>query len=58
MFKRNEWTLDRIVRLVLAAVLLPAGLFWLGGLQDNVLGLLLAVDPTHFALMPQAGAEP
>jgi hypothetical protein len=40
MFKRNEGTLDRIVRLALAAVLLPAGLFLLGGLQGNVLGLI------------------
>ncbi len=43
MFKRNEGTLDRIVRLVLAAVLLPAGLFWLGGLQGNALGLLITL---------------
>jgi len=42
MFKRNEGTLDRIVRVVLGTVLLPAGLFWLGGLQGNVLGLLAA----------------
>lgn len=40
MFKRNEGTLDRIVRLVLATVFLPVGLFWLGGLQGSALGLL------------------
>ncbi len=40
MFKRNEGTLDRIVRLALGIVLLPAGLFWLGALQLSVLGLL------------------
>lgn len=39
MFKRNEGTLDRIARLALATVLLPAGLFLLGALQGNVAGL-------------------
>ncbi len=43
MFKRNEGTLDRILRLAVAVVLLPASLFWLGGLQGNLLGLLVAV---------------
>lgn len=43
MFKRNEGKLDRIVRLALATVLLPAGLFWLGGLHGSVLGLLATV---------------
>jgi hypothetical protein len=42
MFKRNVGILDRIVRIVLGAVLLPAGLFVLGGLQGSVLGLLIA----------------
>jgi hypothetical protein len=42
MFKRNVGILDRIVRIVLGTVLLPAGLFVLGGLQGSVLGLLLA----------------
>ena len=40
MFKRNEGTLDRILRLALATVLLPVGIFLLGGLQGTVLGLL------------------
>jgi hypothetical protein len=40
MFKRNEGTLDRIVRVALGMVLLPAGIFWLGGLQGTVLSLL------------------
>ncbi len=42
MFKRNEGTLDRIARLVLATVLLPAGLFFLGALQGNLAGLFAA----------------
>jgi hypothetical protein len=42
MFKRNEGTLDRIVRVALGIVLLASGLFWLGGLQGSVLGLLAA----------------
>ncbi len=41
MFKRDEGTLDRIVRLALATVLLPAGLFQLGGLQSSLGGLFL-----------------
>ncbi len=40
MFKRNEGILDRIARLTLAVVLLPTGLFLLGGLQGNVIGLI------------------
>ncbi len=43
MFKRNEGTLDRAIRLAVAAVLLPTGLVALGGLQGNVLGLLVAL---------------
>lgn len=42
MFKRNEGTFDRILRVALGIPLLPAGLFWLGGLQGSVLGLLAA----------------
>ncbi len=42
MFKRNEGTLDRIARLALATVLLPAGLFLLGALQGNPAGLFAA----------------
>lgn len=40
MFKRNEGILDRIVRVGLGMVLLPAGLVLLGILHSNVLGLL------------------
>lgn len=42
MFKRNVGILDRIVRVTLGMVLLPSGLFLLGGLQGNVLGLVTA----------------
>ena len=42
MLKRNEGILDRILRVALGMVLLPAGLFWLGELQGSVLGLLAA----------------
>jgi len=42
MFKRNEGILDRIVRVTLGTVLLPSGLFLLGGLQGNALGLVIA----------------
>lgn len=38
MLKQNEGVLDRIVRLGLAAVLLPTGLL-LGGLQAGVFGI-------------------
>lgn len=41
MFKRNVGTLDRIVRVTLGIVLLPAGLFLLGGLRGSVLGLVV-----------------
>ncbi len=41
MFKRNEGVIDRILRVTLATVLLPIGLFLLGGLQGNVPGLVV-----------------
>ena len=43
MFKRNEGTLDRIARLAVGIVLLPTGLVLLGGMQGNVLGLLVTL---------------
>ena len=48
MFKRNEGIIDRTLRVLLSMVLLPTGLFWLGGLQGNVLGLVV----TGFGLLP------
>jgi hypothetical protein len=48
MFKRNEGIIDRTLRVLLSMVLLPTGLFWLGGLQGNVLGLVVA----GFSLLP------
>jgi hypothetical protein len=42
MFKKNEGILDRFVRVILGVVLLPVGLFLLGGLQGSVLGLVVA----------------
>ncbi len=41
MFKRNEGIVDRILRVTLATVLLPTGLFLIGGLQGNVPGLIV-----------------
>lgn len=41
MFKRNEGILDRIVRVALSLVLLLTGLFLIGVLQSNVLGLVI-----------------
>lgn len=48
MFKRNEGIIDRTLRVLLSLVLLPTGLFWLGGLQGNVLGLMV----TGFSFLP------
>ena len=48
MFKRNEGIIDRTLRVALAMVLLPTGLFWFGGLQGTVLGLVI----TGFSLLP------
>jgi hypothetical protein len=47
MFKRNEGIIDRTLRVLLSMVLLPTGLFWLGGLQGSVLGLVV----TGFGLL-------
>jgi hypothetical protein len=41
MFKKNEGILDRIVRVGLGLMLLPVGLFLLGGLQGSVFGLVV-----------------
>ncbi len=41
MFKQNEGIVDRLVRLGLAAVLLPVGLLLLGGLQGTLAGLVV-----------------
>ncbi len=41
MFKRNEGIVDRILRVTLATVLLPTGLFLIGGVQGNVPGLIV-----------------
>ena len=46
MFKRNEGILDRSVRVLLGLVLLPVGLFVLGGLQGNVAGIISSVIGT------------
>ncbi len=43
MFKQNEGTLDRIVRLAVGVVLFPAGLLWLEALEGNVPGLVAAI---------------
>jgi hypothetical protein len=48
MFKRNEGIIDRSLRVLLSMVLLPTGLFWLGGLQGSVLGLAVV----GFSLLP------
>src|SRR5919108_6250231 len=48
MFKRNEGIIDRTLRVLLSMVLFTTGLFWLGGLQGNVLGLVI----TGFGLLP------
>ncbi len=42
MFKKNEGIVDRIVRVILGLLLLPVGLFLLGGLQGGAFGLVAA----------------
>jgi DUF2892 family protein len=48
MFKQNEGIIDRTLRVLLALILLPIGLFWLGGLRGAVPGLVVA----GFSLLP------
>jgi hypothetical protein len=43
MFRRNCGTLDRVVRLLLGAILLPTGLFLLDGLQGDLSGVAAAI---------------
>ena len=43
MLRRNEGRLDRAVRLVLGALLLPIGLFPLGGAEGSALGVITAL---------------
>ncbi len=40
MFKKNEGYIDRTIRVLLALVLLPVGLFVLIGLHANVAGII------------------
>lgn len=42
MFQRNEGTLDRVLRVLIGAVLLPVGLFILGGAGAGVVGVVVA----------------
>ncbi len=42
MFKRNEGVVDRTLRITVGTVLLLSGLFLFGGLQGNVVGLVVA----------------
>lgn len=42
MFPKNEGPADRAIRLAAGLVLLPAGLFPLGGLGGSVVGLVVA----------------
>lgn len=42
MLPKNEGPADRAIRVVAGVVLLPVGLFVLGGLQAGVVGLVVA----------------
>ncbi len=42
VFKQNEGLVDRVARVALGIVLLPSGLFLLGGSQGGVVGLVAA----------------
>jgi hypothetical protein len=46
MFKRNEGILDRLARITLGLVIIPIGLFVLGGLQGRAVGLVFVVVGT------------
>ncbi len=48
MFKRNLGRLDRTLRIIVGAALIPIALFVLGGWQGNPTGLLVAA----LALIP------
>ncbi len=48
MFRRNMGLLDRTLRFVVGAALVPVGLFALSGWQGNVIGVLVAA----FAVIP------
>ena len=48
MFKKNMGRLDRMVRFIVGAALIPAGLGGLGGWQGNLFGIIV----TLLALVP------
>jgi hypothetical protein len=58
MFKRNEGTLDRILRVAVAMVLLPTGLFLLGGLRATVPGLISTILGTLALITGLTGVCP
>ncbi len=48
MFKKNMGRLDRTLRFIAGVILIPIGLFLLGGWQGNLIGILVVI----FALVP------
>jgi Inner membrane protein YgaP-like, transmembrane domain len=43
VFRKNEGPVDRAIRLVVAAVLIPVGLFALNGLDGSAVGIVATV---------------
>ena len=41
-FPKNEGSVDRVIRIALGIVLVPTGLFVLGGWEGSILGLVVA----------------
>ncbi len=58
MFPQNEGTLDRALRVVVGIVLVPVGLFALGGATAGVLGVLVAAFGTWVLLTGASGFCP
>lgn len=48
MFKQNMGRLDRTLRFIVGAALIPIGLFALGGWQGDLIGILVVA----FTLLP------
>jgi uncharacterized membrane protein len=48
MLRKNEGTVDRAIRIVVGAALVPVGLFVLDGLQGSVVGIVGAVFGAWF----------
>lgn len=58
MFRKNEGSLDRAIRIVAGMVFISAGLFLLEGIQGSAVGLVLSALGLWFVVTGAVGVCP